>query len=65
MGLESKTSAPVQAIRDENRRCAGFKNLFIVGEGSGHSGGIISSACDGIRTAMQLVENESQFEHPH
>ena len=42
MGLESKTSAPVQAIRDENRRCAGFKNLFIVGEGSGHSGGIIS-----------------------
>ncbi|MEZ4602057.1 MAG: hypothetical protein R2861_01200 [Desulfobacterales bacterium] len=28
MGLESKTSAPVQAIRDENRRCAGFKNLL-------------------------------------
>ncbi len=55
MGLESKTSAPVQAVRDENRLCAGFENLFIAGEGSGHSGGIISSACDGIRTAIQLI----------
>jgi uncharacterized FAD-dependent dehydrogenase len=57
MGLESKTSAPVQAVRDESRLCAGFENLFIAGEGSGHSGGIISSACDGIRTAMQLVDS--------
>jgi hypothetical protein len=54
MGLESKTSSPVQAVRDENRLCAGFDNLFMAGEGSGHSGGIISSAVDGIRTAIQL-----------
>jgi len=56
LGLESKTSAPVQAIRDEARRCAGFDNLYITGEGSGHSGGIISSAADGIRTAMRVAE---------
>ena len=56
MGLESKTSSPVQVIRDENRLCAGFDNLFMAGEGSGHSGGIISSAVDGIKTSIQLIE---------
>lgn len=56
MGLESKTSAPIQVIRDENRLCAGFENLFIAGEGSGHSGGIISSGTDGIKTSMQLID---------
>jgi hypothetical protein len=56
MGLESKTSSPIQVLRDENRLCAGFENLFMAGEGSGHSGGIISSAVDGIRSAMQIIE---------
>jgi uncharacterized protein len=54
IGLESKTSSPVQVLRDENMRCVGFDNLFVVGEGSGHSGGIISSAVDGIKVAMLL-----------
>ena len=56
MGLESKTSSPIQAVREEDGKCAGFKNLYVVGEGSGHSGGIISSAADGIRIAMRIVE---------
>ena len=55
MGLESKTSAPVQVVRDDLRRCAGFANLFMVGEGSGHAGGIISSGTDGIRAARQII----------
>jgi uncharacterized FAD-dependent dehydrogenase len=56
MGLESKTSSPIQAVREPDGRCIGFTNLYVVGEGSGHSGGIISSAADGIRTAMRIVE---------
>ncbi|RJP75221.1 MAG: FAD-dependent oxidoreductase [Desulfobacteraceae bacterium] len=56
MGLESKTSAPIQVIRDERHLCAGFANLFMVGEGSGHSGGIISSGVDGIKAAMRIIE---------
>ena len=56
MGLESKTSAPIQVIRDDMRRCAGFTNLFMAGEGSGHAGGIISSGTDGIRAAMRIIE---------
>ena len=57
MGLESKTSSPIQALREKNSRCAGFENLYIVGEGSGCSGGIISSAADGIKAAMYIIES--------
>jgi hypothetical protein len=35
--------------------CEGFENLFMVGEGSGYAGGIISSAADGIKAAMGFV----------
>ncbi len=56
MGLESKTSSPVQALRDTMGCCSGFANLYIVGEGSGHAGGIISSGSDGIKAAMNIIE---------
>jgi hypothetical protein len=55
LGLESKTSSPIQVLRDENGLAEGFANLFIIGEGSGYAGGIMSSAADGIRAAMGLV----------
>lgn len=57
MGFESKTSAPVQVIRDESCRPAGWENLRICGEGSGWAGGIVSSAADGIRAALSLLKN--------
>ncbi|MBU0994368.1 MAG: FAD-dependent monooxygenase [Proteobacteria bacterium] len=57
MGLESKTSSPVQVVRDSHYRCDGFQNLYLLGEGSGFSGGIVSSGADGIRAAMQLIDN--------
>ncbi len=56
MGLESKTSAPIQVIRDSTGLCEGFTNLYMAGEGSGYSGGIISSASDGLKTAMGIME---------
>jgi uncharacterized protein len=55
IGLESKTSSPIQAVRHTNGLCEGFDNLFIAGEGSGYAGGIISSAADGIKVAMQHI----------
>jgi uncharacterized protein len=55
MGLESKTSSPVQVIREKNGLCTGFDNLFLAGEGSGYAGGIVSSAADGIKIAMNLI----------
>ena len=57
MGLESKTSSPIQALREKDCRCTGFENLYLVGEGSGCSGGIISSGADGIKAAMNIIES--------
>jgi uncharacterized FAD-dependent dehydrogenase len=56
LGLESKTSSPIQVIRETNGLCTGFENLFLAGEGSGYAGGIVSSAADGIRIAMRIAE---------
>jgi len=55
LGLESKTSAPIQVDREKNGLCSGFQNLYVAGEGSGFSGGIISSAADGIKAAMDIL----------
>ncbi len=55
IGLESKTSSPIQAIRNEGGLCEGFSNLYLIGEGSGYTGGIISSAADGVKAAMRFL----------
>jgi len=35
------------------------KGLYPVGEGAGHAGGIVSSAADGIRAALRILERYS------
>ena len=55
IGFESKTSSPVQVVRESNGKTEGFENLFIIGEGSGYAGGIISSAADGIKAAINFA----------
>jgi uncharacterized FAD-dependent dehydrogenase len=55
MGLESKTSSPIQVLRQKDGKCDGFENLYFIGEGSGFAGGIISSAADGVKCALTLT----------
>ncbi len=55
IGLESKTSSPVQVVRDKELLYSGYKNFFLAGEGSGWAGGIISSAVDGIKVAQKIL----------
>ncbi len=57
LGLESKTSAPIQAKRDPDTFNCGYPNLYVCGEGGGWSGGIVSSACDGLKTARAIASN--------
>jgi uncharacterized FAD-dependent dehydrogenase len=59
LGLESKTSSPIQAVREKNRTACGFENLYITGEGSGHAGGIVSSAADGIKAALEIISRNN------
>ncbi len=56
MGLESKTSNIVRASRDRAGKIRDFENCFVIGEGSGYSGGITSSAVDGVKAALSLIE---------
>ncbi len=55
LGLESKTSSPVQAVREKSGRSGAVENLYIAGEGSGYAGGIVSSAADGIKAALDII----------
>ncbi len=61
IGFESKTSSPIQVIREKNGLVENFDNLYMIGEGSGYAGGIISSAADGIRSAMSFAGIEKPF----
>ena len=55
LGVESRTSSPVRIPRDpdtlEHVRISG---LYPCGEGAGYSGGIVSSALDGINVASRI-----------
>ena len=59
LGLESKTSAPVQAVRHPELLVSRYENLYVAGEGSGWSGGIVSSAADGLRVAQAICKAAS------
>jgi len=59
LGLESKTSSPIQVLREKSGVCTDFANLYVAGEGSGYAGGIISSAADGIKIALQIIAKEN------
>jgi len=56
MGLESRTSSPIQVLRSDTGLVNGIDNLWMVGEGSGYSGGIVSSAADGIKAVVALCK---------
>ncbi len=53
-GPETRSSSPVRILRDSTRQSA-VRGLFPCGEGAGYSGGITSSAVDGILTAETLL----------
>ncbi len=55
IGVESRSSAPVQIVRDENFMTK-VNGLFVCGEGAGYAGGITSSAADGIKCAEKVME---------
>ena len=52
---ETRSSSPVRILRDEDRQVPGVRGLYPCGEGAGWSGGIVSSAVDGIRSAAAYL----------
>ncbi|MBI5376302.1 MAG: dehydrogenase [Candidatus Schekmanbacteria bacterium] len=49
LGAETRTSSPVRIKRTGKYESVNIKNLYPIGEGSGYTGGITSSAADAIK----------------
>jgi uncharacterized protein len=56
VGVETRTSCPLRILRGEDGQSTSHPGLYPAGEGSGYSGGIVSSAVDGIKIADILCE---------
>lgn len=55
-GVETRTSSPIRINRDsETLESINVKGLYPTGEGAGYSGGIMSSAMDGIKVAEKII----------
>ena len=57
VGAESCVSSPLRLLRDECGAWCGMPHVFPAGEGVGAAGGIVSAACDGIRSAEAMMKN--------
>lgn len=54
-GVETRTSAPVRILRDENFESETVAGLIPAGEGAGYAGGIMSAAVDGVKCAHKII----------
>lgn len=58
LGVESRTSSPVRIPRNpDTLEHVNLQGIYPCGEGAGYSGGIVSSAIDGIRAAAAIKNN--------
>lgn len=55
VGVESRTSSPLNIPRNSNLEHPEIQGLFPCGEGGGYAGGIISAAMDGERCAEAAI----------
>ncbi len=54
-GVEARSSSPVRILRDDSFM-SNISGIYPSGEGAGYAGGITSSAIDGIKCALALIE---------
>jgi uncharacterized FAD-dependent dehydrogenase len=57
LGAETRTSAPLRIIRSDKYESVNVRNLYPIGEGSGYTGGITSSAADAIRAVESALSS--------
>ena len=55
IGVESRTSSPINIPRKANLEHTDIEGLFPCGEGGGYAGGIVSAAMDGERRAEAAI----------
>jgi len=57
---ETRSSSPLWILRTPDGESTSTRGLFPAGEGAGYSGGIVSSAIDGMKIAEQVQRSLSQ-----
>jgi uncharacterized FAD-dependent dehydrogenase len=56
-GPETRTTAPIRMLRDEQTKEAlAHPHIYPSGEGAGYAGGIVTSAYDGMLSALALLQ---------
>ena len=60
-GVESRFSSPLRILRDDNCESVSLKGFYPCGEGSGYSGGITSSAADGLKVADKIYSKSKEI----
>jgi hypothetical protein len=55
LGAETRTSSPVRIKRRKTFESVNMRNLYVIGEGSGYTGGINSAAIDAIRAVESVM----------
>ena len=64
--IESRSSSPVRILRSEEgfamKDERALEGLYPAGEGAGYAGGIMSAACDGVKTALKIIEKNKKRE---
>lgn len=60
-GVETRSSSAVRIERDPESLLSNISGLYPAGEGAGYSGGIMTSALDGMKAAMALMD---RFDRP-
>ena len=59
--VETRTSSPVQVVRDESMQSP-VRGIYPIGEGAGYAGGITSAAIDGIKAFEKICAVHAPFE---
>ena len=54
-GVETRSSSPITILRNEEM-VSSVEGIYPCGEGAGYAGGITTSAIDGIKVAIKIIE---------
>ncbi len=55
-GIEAGTSSAVRILRNNDYQSVNVEGIYPCGEGSGYSGGIVTSAIDGVKCAISIAK---------
>lgn len=55
-GVETRTSSPIRIMRTDEMTSVKDNRIYPCGEGAGYAGGIMSSAVDGLKVALEIMK---------